>query len=105
MGDIYDSTWHPEDELPSWVFDYDVCDTCEGAADSKHDYQEYGIEICNCENCEICCEPTNEEMDWVIVNIPSGISKRSSHKTIILCYSCSSSIHEAIEGNVYSGGE
>tara|TARA_R110001583_G_scaffold5919_16_gene31152 strand:+ start:2328 stop:2684 length:357 start_codon:yes stop_codon:yes gene_type:complete len=105
MGDIYDSTWHPEDDLPSWVFDYDVCDNCEGAVDSKHDYQEYGIKICTCEDCEICGECTNEENDWVIVNIPSDLSKKTPPKRIILCYSCSGLIYEAVEGNIYSGGE
>ena len=33
MSDIYDSTWHPEDGLPAWVFDYKECDTCEGVID------------------------------------------------------------------------
>ena len=105
MGDIYDSTWHPEDELPSWVFDYDVCDTCEGAVDRKHEYHEYGIELCNCEDCQICEEPTNEESDWVIVNIPLGQAEKSPHKKIILCFSCSWFIQQAIEGNVYRGGD
>ena len=103
MGDIFDSTWHPEDELPGWVFNYDVCDNCEGAVDGNHDYEEYGIEICNCIDCKICNELTDEESDWLVVNIPIGISKNAPYQSVYICYSCSCLIQSAIDGDIYQG--
>ena len=44
------STYHPEDSLPSWVFETSNCDRCDGIVDSDegHDYAEYDMEMCCC---------------------------------------------------------
>ena len=46
------STWHPEDDLPGWVFYTEECNKCEGIIDEGHDYGEYDMEICKCEEEE-----------------------------------------------------
>ncbi len=48
------STWHPEDDLPSWVFETSECDKCEGIIDSHegHNYAEYDMQMCKCEEEE-----------------------------------------------------
>tara|TARA_R100001443_G_scaffold19528_4_gene31225 strand:- start:8337 stop:8621 length:285 start_codon:yes stop_codon:yes gene_type:complete len=42
-----------EDELPSRVFDHDVCPVCDKAMPHQ-DLKEFGIEECDCVECESC---------------------------------------------------
>jgi hypothetical protein len=42
------STWHPEDDLPDWVFRTEECDKCGDIIDEGHRYSEYEIAVCSC---------------------------------------------------------
>tara|TARA_R110002020_G_scaffold118607_9_gene271011 strand:- start:702 stop:926 length:225 start_codon:yes stop_codon:yes gene_type:complete len=57
---MYDSTYHPEDDLPSWVFITIECDFCGNIEDEGYDYEEYDIAICKCVDCP------NEECNGLI---------------------------------------
>lgn len=48
---MYDSTYLPEDDLPSWVFYTVECDFCGKVEDEGHDYDEYDIAVCECIEC------------------------------------------------------
>jgi len=53
MHSVPDRSTHlPEDDLPGWVFATEECDKCEGIIDEGHDYAEYDMQTCNCEEEE-----------------------------------------------------
>ena len=49
---MYDSTYHPEDDLPSWVFYTEECEHCGKVINEGHNYSEYDISVCDEEECE-----------------------------------------------------
>ena len=104
MSDIYDSTWHPEDDLPAWVFDYKECDTCEGVIDEGRDYSEYGITVCACVECKVCDEPPVLDDECLIFNIPISFRPNPSFVCICICYDCSMIIENALEGDFLERG-
>ena len=50
MRPVPDRSNHlPEDDLPSWVFDMQDCLKCGKVIDEGQDYDEFNIDVCNCE--------------------------------------------------------
>jgi len=72
------SSWHPEDDLPSWVFETSNCGRCDGIIDSYegHDYAKYDMQMCCCKIvCKECGEIDNMiSIEEVIIRFPVYLS-------------------------------
>ena len=47
-----------DSHIPHWVYEYEVCEVCEKADTwtQNYDFAEYGIEECECVECDKCYE-------------------------------------------------
>ena len=89
----------PEDDLPSWVFDYDSCPNCEGMIDGdSEDCAEYDISVCDCTECNLCGGLASERRDeYIIIKVNKNqVGRLPSISEKHLCNTCVEKISDFI---------